>query len=161
SYLTDSDVINSLTYLITQNNLFNLELEIIINNPVIDLKILTKHLATLTNLPINLTFFNFDVNYLREIDNNKVKFTTIKIAESFVENLSKNEQQIAFISSIIFLAKSLNLKIITEGVNTEIAKNIILDLGCEEIQGLLVSQSLPAENISDFWQQYSLKTIFS
>ena len=156
SYLTNSDIIDSLIYLINQNDLFNLELEIIFNNPAIDLKILAENLATLTSLPLNLGLFNFDVSYLKGIDNNQIKFTNLKISESLSENSENNPYQVSLISSAINLGKVLNLNITAEGINTKKAKDLLFDLGCEEMQGLLFSPPLLAENLTDFWQTYSL-----
>lgn len=157
SYLIDNNIMNSLICLINEHNLFNLELEIIFNDSTIDLKILTENLATLISLPINLTLFNFEISYLGEIDNNKVKFTNLKISESMTEKLENNSNKVSLISGMINLAKSLNLTVAAEGINTEIEKNILLDLGCEEMQGLLISPPLLSENITDFWQTLFFK----
>lgn len=159
SYLTNNDVINSLVDIINKYNLLNLELEILFNNFTVDLNIITENLATLASLPINLTLFNFEVSYLGDIDNDKIKFTHLKISESMTENLENNSNKLSLISNMINLSKSLNLTVIAEGIKTEVIKNIMADLGCEEMQGLFFSPPLSSKNIIDFWQTHSLESI--
>ncbi|BAQ60885.1 hypothetical protein GM3708_1291 [Geminocystis sp. NIES-3708] len=158
SYLTDSDVINSLIYHINHHNLVNLDLEIIFNNSSPDLSIIINNLATLITLPINLTLFNFEFSYLAAIENT-IKITNLKISEIIIEKSANNSHQLSLISTIINSAKLLDLNLICEGIKTEELKNTFHDLGCENMQGLLFSPSLSSENLINFWKTYSLTTI--
>lgn len=158
SYLTDINIINSLLEIINNHNLINLDLEIIFNNPMIDFNIISNNLIILTTLPINLTLFNFEFSYLSDIDN-KIKINHLKISESFIKKLEYNPHQLSLISSIINSAKLLNLNVICEGINTETLKNTLNDLGCENMQGLFFPTCLTTEDIIDFYEIDSEKTI--
>lgn len=64
----------------------------------------------------------------------------IKIDRSFVMNIAKDQKTHAVVSSIIFLAKKLNIQIISEGIETEVEWNAMRELGSEYGQGYLFSK---------------------
>lgn len=64
----------------------------------------------------------------------------IKIDRSFVMNINKDQKTHAVVSSIIFLAKKLNIQIISEGIETELEWNAMRELGSEYGQGYLFSK---------------------
>jgi EAL domain-containing protein (putative c-di-GMP-specific phosphodiesterase class I) len=51
------------------------------------------------------------------------------------------------------LAKSLNLKVIAEGVETEHQVRILQEHGCEFMQGFLFSRPVPADEITRLLQE--------
>jgi EAL domain-containing protein (putative c-di-GMP-specific phosphodiesterase class I) len=50
------------------------------------------------------------------------------------------------VSTIIHLAHSLELKVVAEGVETELQSSILRTLGCDQAQGFLFSRPLSAEH---------------
>ena len=70
----------------------------------------------------------------------------LKIDRAFIKDLEDagNRRDIPVITGIIALARSLGLHTVAEGVETEIQKKVIESLGCEMIQGYLISEPLPA-----------------
>ncbi|MEM8714210.1 MAG: EAL domain-containing protein [Cyanobacteria bacterium P01_G01_bin.4] len=61
----------------------------------------------------------------------------LKIDRSFVQGAQHNTQSMEIITTIISLAKRLNLGLIAEGVEAESQRQTLLDLGCELGQGYL------------------------
>ena len=64
----------------------------------------------------------------------------IKIDRSFVMNIQKDHKTLAVVSSIIYLAKKLDIEIISEGIETEAERKIMLELGSDYGQGYLFSK---------------------
>lgn len=64
----------------------------------------------------------------------------IKIDRSFVMNVIQNPKTYAVVSSIIYLAKKLNLQIISEGIETEAELRAMAEMGSEYGQGYLFSK---------------------
>ncbi len=62
----------------------------------------------------------------------------LKIDQSFVRNLESEPGQQALCSSIIALARSMNLTTVAEGVETTAQLEQLRQLGCDEVQGYLL-----------------------
>ncbi|MFZ5524009.1 MAG: bifunctional diguanylate cyclase/phosphodiesterase [Pseudomonadota bacterium] len=68
----------------------------------------------------------------------------IKIDQSFVAKLPSDKNALAVVTAIIGLAKSLNLKVVAEGIETSEQLACLARLGCQYGQGFLFSKPLPA-----------------
>lgn len=71
----------------------------------------------------------------------------VKIALPFVKGLPNNQEDAAIAKTIIAMGRSLNLKVIAEGVETKEQLDFLRDNGCDEIQGYYYSPPLPADKI--------------
>ena len=69
---------------------------------------------------------------------------TLKIDRSFIMGMDTGPQGQALVSAIINMGHSLGLKVVAEGVETDEQCGRLALLGCDEIQGYLLSQPLPA-----------------
>jgi diguanylate cyclase (GGDEF)-like protein len=74
----------------------------------------------------------------------------VKIDRSFVIAMGTSERSRAIIESVINMAHALKLRVIAEGVETNEQLALLSGLGCNEIQGYLISRPLPATDITDF-----------
>jgi EAL domain-containing protein (putative c-di-GMP-specific phosphodiesterase class I) len=92
---------------------------------------------------------------------NNLKFLpldTLKIDQSFVRGImvdgSRRDRRddTAIVTAIITMAHSLGLKVIAEGVETEEQAAFLRAQKCNEIQGYLVSQPVPAEALTKLLQ---------
>lgn len=90
------------------------------------------------------------LTYLQKLPINK-----LKIDKGFTDNITDSDENRNIVKMIIQLAKELNFSTITEGVETEKQKLLLTQLGCNEIQGYLVSKPLPAEAITLFLKEFS------
>ncbi|MDO8413072.1 MAG: EAL domain-containing protein, partial [Gallionellaceae bacterium] len=68
----------------------------------------------------------------------------IKIDQSFVAKLPDDKNALAVVTAIIGLAKSLNLKVVAEGIETAEQLDCLSKLGCQYGQGYLFSKPIPA-----------------
>ena len=59
----------------------------------------------------------------------------VKIDKSFVTSMGSQRGNPAFVRSIIYLAKALDLSVVAEGVETEVSAARLAELGCETAQG--------------------------
>lgn len=72
-------------------------------------------------------------------------FDRIKIAQPLIDSIGEDTYDMEIVKAIITLAKSIGIKTIAEGVETEQQLEILTELGCEEIQGFLLGKPMPAE----------------
>ena len=80
------------------------------------------------------------LNYLK-----RFPIDTLKIDQSFVRDLEGDPNDAALIRAIIAMARSLQLRVIAEGVETEPQRLLLSKYGCLEYQGFLFSPPVSAE----------------
>ena len=79
--------------------------------------------------------------------------TTIKIDQSFVHGIPDDKEDVAIVTMVIAMAKSLKLNVIAEGVESKEQLALLYALGCNEIQGYFFSQPRTADDFTKWLQQ--------
>jgi len=102
----------------------------------------------LKGLGIKLSIDDFgtgysSLNYLR-----KLPVDELKIDRSFIMEVTKDEHSRAIVSTIVFLAKRLNMTTVAEGVELDSERQFIQELNCTQFQGFLFSKAVPANQLS-------------
>jgi len=77
----------------------------------------------------------------------------VKIDRSFVAGCFTTSQSLAVIQAIIGLANSLKLGVVAEGIETISQYHLLAGLGCEEIQGFLLSRPIPLQEATEMANQ--------
>jgi len=83
-------------------------------------------------------------SYLRQFQVNK-----LKIDRSFIRDVATNANDAAITAAIISMTKSLNLKVIAEGVEDEAQMSFLRAHQCDEIQGYYFSRPLTVDKVAD------------
>lgn len=102
-------------------------------------------LEELKNQGIELAIDDFgtghsSLNYLR-----RFPVDTLKIDRSFVNDIGHNEADTVLINGIIALAKSLNLRVVAEGVETQEQQDYLKAQQCDRLQGYFLYKPMPAD----------------
>jgi len=74
---------------------------------------------------------------------------TLKIDQSFVRDMTKNNTSLALVKSIISLGKNLGMKIIAEGAEEQDEARILKELGCDQCQGYYFAKPASEKDITD------------
>jgi diguanylate cyclase (GGDEF)-like protein/PAS domain S-box-containing protein len=77
----------------------------------------------------------------------------LKIDQSFVRDIGTNSSDIAVVRAIIAMARSLELDVIAEGVETEAQRQLLLKNGCTHYQGYLFGRPVPIEQLDALLKQ--------
>ncbi len=129
-----------------------LELEVTESIMMRDVEAVLTMLKKLKGIGIHLSIDDFGTGYSSLSYLQRFPLDALKIDRSFVNNIDKPEGS-AIALAIMALAKSLNLKVIAEGVETEHQVRILREHGCEFMQGFLFSRPVSAEEIARLLQQ--------
>ena len=105
------------------------------------------------NLKIAIDDFGTGYSTLSYIKN--LEFDFIKIDMSFIKNILTNLKDLALVKTIIMLAKEFNIKTIAEGVETKAQLEKLKEIGCDYIQGYLISKPLPLNEMKKFLNNFS------
>ena len=74
----------------------------------------------------------------------------VKIDKSFVLGMSTSQGESFIARSIIELAHNLGLRVVAEGVEDELTRNLLAEMGCDKLQGFLVSRPLPDDRLESW-----------
>jgi len=77
-------------------------------------------------------------------------FDSIKIDREFVRDISSDEDDAILVKAIAQLAHSFGMKVVAEGVETEAQRRYLISIGCDYLQGYLISKPLPTDALLDF-----------
>jgi diguanylate cyclase (GGDEF)-like protein len=104
-------------------------------------------LEQLMTLGIRLAIDDFGTGYSSLGYLSKIKFSTIKIDRSFVQNATRNvPEALAIIRAVVALADSLGMTTTAEGVETDSEYQLVRRLGCRKVQGYLFGRPMaPAD----------------
>jgi EAL domain-containing protein (putative c-di-GMP-specific phosphodiesterase class I) len=86
------------------------------------------------------------LSYLR-----RFPFDKIKIDRSFVSDLTKRADAKAIVQAVLDLARSLKMTTTAEGVETPEQRKVLESIGCDEMQGYLLSPAVPASQIIELF----------
>jgi EAL domain-containing protein (putative c-di-GMP-specific phosphodiesterase class I) len=78
----------------------------------------------------------------------------LKIDRSFVFNMTSDDQDEIIVQSTIDLAHNLGLTVVAEGAETLETLNRLRELGCDSVQGFVLSRPLPAEQVVAWLRQH-------
>jgi diguanylate cyclase (GGDEF)-like protein len=88
------------------------------------------------------------LSYLR-----RLPIDELKIDRSFVMEISSHSQSRAIISTIVYLAESLNMITVAEGIEEQEELDFIKNLHCNQYQGFIFSRPVPADQFNILLQE--------
>jgi diguanylate cyclase (GGDEF)-like protein/PAS domain S-box-containing protein len=85
-------------------------------------------------------------------------FDSLKVDRSFVDEIDKDKDNFILVNTIIEMAHNFGMKTVIEGVETQTQLDVVQKLGCDYVQGYLLTPALNFENISAYLNNYNPHT---
>ncbi|MBF0458976.1 MAG: EAL domain-containing protein [Nitrospirae bacterium] len=105
-------------------------------------------LRRFNSMGINVAIDDFGTGYSSLSYLKHLPFKKLKIDRSFVNEITKNQDDLTIVKTIIDMSHNLRLRVIAEGVETTEQLEILRALGCDEVQGYLFSKPVPPEKFA-------------
>jgi diguanylate cyclase (GGDEF)-like protein len=109
----------------------------------------TVILQRLHDMGIQIAIDDFGTGYSSLLYLKRLPASELKIDRGFVCNLEHDTEDIAIVTAIVALSKSLGLKTVAEGVETVAQQKFLRHLGCDSLQGYLFGKPMPSELFID------------
>lgn len=103
--------------------------------------------AKLRDLGISIAVDDFGTGYSNLRYLSDFRFSKLKIDRSFMQDVENNPRAAAIVKAIIRMAKSLDVGVLAEGVETDSQLAILRKYRCHEVQGFYFSKAVAAERI--------------
>jgi diguanylate cyclase (GGDEF)-like protein/PAS domain S-box-containing protein len=153
--ISDAHIVEKVQDLLTTYSLpaNYLELEITEGVAMKDIQKTLDVTRQLAGLGLKLSIIDFGMgystfNYLQDLSLYK-----LKIDRFFIKGIAENIDKENLVDAIIHMARSLNLKIIARGIETEQQLAVFKDKSCDEFQGFYFSKPIPADEFLTLIQQ--------
>lgn len=106
-----------------------------------------ENIARLSELGFYIELDDFGTGHSSISSLRDLKVDRVKIDRSFISGVDKNPDLQKFTSALINLAKSLDISVLAEGVETEGERLWLQENGCDVIQGFLISKAIPRDQL--------------
>ncbi len=117
---------------------------------MVDLEDAVVTLATIKDMGIGLDLDDFGTGYSSLVYLKHFPVDRIKIDRSFVAGLGTNSADTTIVASTIALAHAVGIRAVAEGVETLGQLALLQQMGCDYIQGYLLSRPLDADSLADW-----------
>jgi len=104
-------------------------------------------LQRLAELGVRVSVDDFGTGYSSLAYLKRFPVHKLKIDHAFVREIPSNKEDAAIVQAIITLARTLQLRVIAEGVETDDQLKYLASVGCHEYQGFVYSRPLPAREL--------------
>jgi diguanylate cyclase (GGDEF)-like protein/PAS domain S-box-containing protein len=115
-------------------------------------------LRALRDLGVSLAIDDFGTGYSSLAYLRRLPFTTLKIDKEFVDDLTQGSEDAAITTTVLAMARSLGLKVVAEGVETEAQLRFLREHHCDEIQGFWLAPPLEAAECPAFIRRWRPQT---
>ena len=148
----DPDFVDAVMALIKQTGIRPQKLKLELTESLLAdrMEVTLAKMGTLKALGVTLALDDFGMGYSSLSYLNRLPLNQLKIDKSFVADVSSDPRDAAISRAIVFLAQSMGLEVMAEGVETEAQMQFLASQGCGFFQGFLFSPPLPMAELDLF-----------
>ncbi|TGN41665.1 EAL domain-containing protein [Marinobacter confluentis] len=121
------------------------EIEIVESSSLEDLRAVSRVINACRALGVRFGLDDFGTGYSSLTYLRQLPLDYLKIDMSFVRAMLDNPDDLSIVKGVLGLAKSFNLPVIAEGVETSAHYDLLISLGCDYGQGFWLSRPIPPD----------------
>ncbi len=130
-----------------------LELEITENIAMHDGEGVVGTLGELRSIGVKISIDDFGTGYSSLSYLKRFPIDKLKIDQSFIRDMKADTEDGSIVTAIIGMGRSLKLRVIAEGVETQEQADILKRYGCDEAQGYFYARPMETSNFALFMAQ--------
>jgi len=136
-------------------NTQQLQIEILESNRLSDLSLITSVMKRCkAEFGITTALDDFGTGYSSLTHIRVLPVDVVKVDQSFVRNMLSEPEDCKIVEGIIALAQSFNIRVIAEGVESVAHGEVLLAMGCNQVQGYIVAKPLSLTQLTGFLADY-------
>ncbi|MEI7612168.1 MAG: ABC transporter substrate binding protein [Betaproteobacteria bacterium] len=149
------DFVHSIRQLIENTGVVSIHLELELTESLVldDVENTIEKMLLLKELGVSFSMDDFGTGYSSLSYLTRLPLDELKIDKSFVANLPGNHNDEVIAQTIITMGKSLGLRVVAEGVETEAQRSFLNEHGCHTYQGYYYSRPVPIDEFMALLQQ--------
>jgi diguanylate cyclase (GGDEF)-like protein len=124
-----------------------IEFEVTESALLVDEVVAVDVLERLQKLGSRISLDDFGTGYSSLSHLARLPVNALKIDRSFIEPIAEDADAAGLVAAIVATAKVLRLDVVAEGVETEAQRELLEEMGCDEMQGFLFGHAVNAESL--------------
>jgi diguanylate cyclase (GGDEF)-like protein len=113
-----------------------------------DTQVTMRAFSQLAQVGVMLAIDDFGTGHSSLAYLRKLPARQLKIDRSFVSDLERSADALAVVDAVVSLAHALGLRVVAEGVENESQRDLLLGLGCDELQGYLIAKPMAPASLA-------------
>ncbi|MBN4082267.1 bifunctional diguanylate cyclase/phosphodiesterase [Mariprofundus ferrooxydans] len=156
NFLQEENLVQRVTKLVNKYQLPNhvFALEITENTLMDDPHQASKTLIELNKMHIDVSIDDFGTGYSSLAYLKHLEVDELKIDRSFIMGMNEYKNDSVIVHTVINMAHSMGLRVVAEGVETRDDWDRLAEMGCDFIQGYLISRPKPVDEISEWLRNF-------
>ena len=110
----------------------------------------TQALDELKRLGVGISIDDFGTGYSSLAYLKRLPADVLKIDKSFVKGMGEDVEDTAIVQMVIYLAHTLGMEVIAEGVESADQEALLKEMGCDLAQGHHFAEALPPKAALEF-----------
>ena len=135
------------------------ELEVTESAVMADISNAMDQLTMLVKAGVHIAIDDFGTGYSSMAYLQKLPANILKIDQSFVKDIERGERERSLVRSMVSLAHDLGYRVVAEGVETNDARDRLVEMGCDEAQGYLFARPMSAEALGHWLEAFSAEPV--